>query len=59
MARAIFKRTCHDVLGVAKVGNVELFILKVLGLPIVICQIVNVFILSSAGCGTHATLALR
>jgi len=34
----------EDVLGAAKDGNVELFIVKVLILPIVICQIVKVFI---------------
>ena len=34
----------EDVLGAAKDGNVKLFIVKVLILPIVICQIVKVFI---------------
>ena len=34
-----------DVLGAAKDGNVKLFITKVLILPIVICQIVKVFII--------------
>ena len=35
----------EDVLGAAKDGNVKLFIAKVLILPIVICQIVKVFII--------------
>ena len=35
----------EDVLGAAKDGNVKLFIVKVLILPIVICQIVKVFII--------------
>jgi len=34
----------EDALGAAKDGNVKLFIVKALILPIVICQIVKVFI---------------
>jgi len=49
----------QDVLGAAKDGNVKVFILKVLVLPIAICQVVKVFILSSASGGNHSTPALR
>ena len=35
----------EDALGAAKDGNVTLLIVKVLILPIVICQIVKVFII--------------
>jgi len=35
----------EDVLGAAKDGNVQLLIVKVFILPIVICQIVKVFII--------------
>ena len=34
----------EDVFGAAKDGNVELFIVKVFILPIVMCQVVKVFI---------------
>ena len=34
----------EDVLGAAKDGNVKLLIVKVLILPIVICQVMKVFI---------------
>ena len=36
----------EDVLGAAKDGNVKLFIVKVLILPIFICQVVKVFIIT-------------
>ena len=35
----------EDVLGAAKDGNVKLFIVKVLNLPIAICQVVKVVII--------------
>ena len=53
----------EDVLGADKDGNVKLFIVKGFALPIVICQIVKVFMIicpsSSASGGTHARLSLR
>ena len=39
------KDVAEDVLGAAKDGNVKLLIVKVLILPVVICQVVNVFII--------------
>ena len=36
----------EDVLGAAKDGNVKLFIVKVLILPIFICQVVKVLIIT-------------
>jgi len=35
----------EDVLGAAKDGNVKVLIVKVLFLPVVICQILKVFII--------------
>ena len=51
----------EDVLGAAKDGDVMLFIVKVFILPVVICQIVKVFIiiiLSIAICQRRPTPGL-
>jgi len=44
------KDVAEDVLGAAKDGNVKVLILKVLIIPIAICQILKMFILSIVIC---------
>ena len=44
------KDVAEDVLGAAKDGNVKVLILKVLIIPIAICQFVKMFILSIVIC---------
>ena len=43
--KSLTQEVAEDVLGAAKNGNVTLFIVKVLILPIAICQVVKVFII--------------